>query len=162
MLMDGKLMRRYMSCVALVLACGVVAAAQKGTAESGYYGMDYNGDTWTGEVTAVDNDKREITLTYTKGTKKENFIAVIPDGAFGWMKDLDGDRVLNFLPADKKAKPLAPEERADLGEFMGRLIKVYYIQRERKVDDQKVKINEVVRVKFLKSEKKQKKDDKQP
>lgn len=158
---EWKAMRRVSLALALVLACGVAASAQKGTAESGYYGMNYSGDTWTGEVTAVDNEKREITLTYTKGTKKENFIAVIPSGGYGWMKDLDGDRVLDLLPADKKAKPVPPEEQPDLNEFMGRLIKVYYVHSERKTGDQKVKFNEVVRIKFLKNEKK-KKDDKQP
>jgi hypothetical protein len=137
----------------LTLACCAAAAAQKGTAEPDYYPLNYSGDTWTGEVTAVDNDKRELTLTYAKGKKPETFIAVIPDGGFGWGKDGGGDRVLMFFGENDKANAAAGMEKADLNEFMGRRIKVYYKRKDKKVGDEKVKLNEVFRIKVLKSEK---------
>jgi hypothetical protein len=38
------------------------------------------GDTWTGVLTAADDDTRQITLTYAKGTKTESFIGVLEKG----------------------------------------------------------------------------------
>ena len=67
---------------ALLLAVFVVvtpAIAQHGTAESGYWPMGYNGDTWTGVVTAVDDATREITLAYVGKKKTETFVCTLPD-----------------------------------------------------------------------------------
>ena len=56
----------------LIVFCIANAYAQKGTAEPDYYPMGYNGDTWTGEVTATDDSKREITISFKKKDKEES------------------------------------------------------------------------------------------
>ncbi|MDQ3907032.1 MAG: hypothetical protein M3268_01680 [Acidobacteriota bacterium] len=144
------MIKRTTLILALAAACSLSAAAQKGTAESGYYISGYNGDTWTGEVTAVDNDKRELTLTYVNGKKTQTFVVTVPDGPFGWSKDSSGDRVLLFVAPDKKAKAAqADTERPDLKEFVGHRIKVYYVEKEKKDGDHKIKFNEAIQIKPL-------------
>ena len=75
-------MRWTLMLVVLVLVSGGVTYAQHGTAPTGYYPMGYNGDMWTGAVTAVNDDTREITLSYedTKHKKTETFVGVLEDG----------------------------------------------------------------------------------
>jgi hypothetical protein len=146
----------------LCLLCGwlfilTTVAGQKGTAGPGFYPQGYNGDTWTGEVTAADESKREITLTYTKGNKTEDFVAFVPDGSVGWMKDEQGDRVIAVWKLNQKnsnnnqnngAQP--QPAHLNLPDLLGKRIVVYYIHHEKKVNDQKVVQNEVIRIKLLK------------
>ena len=144
--------------ISLFLAA--VAVAQKGTAGSGFYPMGYVGDTWTGEVTATDEDKREITLMFKKGDKTETFVAFVPNTGVGWMTDEQGDRVIAIYPEDKKNKEKdnksdnkssKPEPaHLNLADLMGRRITVYYMHREKKVNEQKTSYNEVIRIKPLK------------
>ncbi len=144
------MIKRTTLILALAAACSLSAAAQRGTAESGYYISGYFGDTWTGEVTAVDNDRRELTLTYVSGKKTQTFVVTIPDGPFGWSKDSSGGRVLLFALPDKKAKAAqAGDERPDLKEFMGHRIKVYYVEKEKKDNDHKIKFNQAIQIKPL-------------
>lgn len=58
----------------------VPAQAQHGQAEPGYYPIAYIGDTWEGNVTAVDDQAKTITLTYTKGSKNQTFVIKFADG----------------------------------------------------------------------------------
>lgn len=68
---------------ALLLAWLVVlipVQAQHGQAEPGYYPESFIGDTWEGNVTAVDDQGKTITLTYTKGSKSQTFVVKFADG----------------------------------------------------------------------------------
>ena len=49
--------------------------------------MGYGGDTWSGEVTAANNDTREITLTYTNGKKTQTWTGIVPSPYMVKMKD---------------------------------------------------------------------------
>lgn len=57
-------MNRVIVLIACLLFCAGVSVAQKGSAEPDYYPVGYPGDTWTGEVTSIDNDRRTLTLTH--------------------------------------------------------------------------------------------------
>ncbi len=54
--------------------------AQHGNAEPGYYPKAYVGDTWQGNVTAVDDQARTLTLTYAKGSKSQTFTVRLAPG----------------------------------------------------------------------------------
>jgi hypothetical protein len=148
--------------VLVVCLCFVLLTfAQKGTAQPGFYPLNYHGDTWTGEVTAADEDKRELTLTFKKGDKTQTFVAFVPNTGVGWMTDEEGDRVIAIYPQDddkdktedanqtgKKPKP--EPAHLNLQDLMGRKVTVFYISREKKVNEEKVKFNEVIRIKLVK------------
>lgn len=80
-------MKRLIIAFSFSLLLSVVSPAQKGTAEPDYYPMNYSGDTWTGEVTSVDEQTREFILTYTKGQKTKTFVGVLIKGYTTKMKD---------------------------------------------------------------------------
>lgn len=80
-------MKNLIIAFSLLLFFSGVSTAQKGTAEPGYYPMNYSGDTWTGEVTSVDETTREFTLTYTKGQNTKTFVGVLAKGYTTKMKD---------------------------------------------------------------------------
>ena len=88
----------------LMLSAGL-SEAQKGSAEpNDYYPFAYTRDTWTGEVTAFDNDRRTLTLTYIRDKKKvSTFVASVPDAPYEWGRDARKFRVVDF-PFDKEAK----------------------------------------------------------
>ncbi len=96
-------MKRLIITLACLTLFPGVSAAQKGKAESDYYPMGYTGSTWTGEVTAFDNDHRTLTLTHSKGKDTETFVAYIPDSPYEWTRNIRKNRVLDF-PFDKQAK----------------------------------------------------------
>jgi hypothetical protein len=75
-------MRDYIFAVMILFSAATVCVAQHGTAESGYYPMDYGGSTFTGTVTATNNATREVTLSFTnpKNGKTETFIGVLREG----------------------------------------------------------------------------------
>jgi hypothetical protein len=119
----------------LIVFCFANAQAQKGTAESDYYPMGYNGDTWTGEVTATDGNKREITLIYKKKDKEETFVGVLEEGYAVKMKD-GSMHVLKVseIPA-------------------GMRIKVYYMSKTKKdASGVKTKFNQIIKIRFLPKE----------
>jgi hypothetical protein len=105
-----------------------LAHAQHGTAESGYWPMGFNGDTWTGVVSATNDDTREITLTYAKGDKTQTFTGVLQGGYK--VKANDG------TPHDLKVSEIP----------LGTRLKVYYMPREHKVEGRKVKYYEIIRL----------------
>ena len=153
-----------------------VCAAQKGKAEPDYYPLGYPGDTWTGEVTAFDNERRLLTLTYAGGKEVLTFVGSIPDMPYQLTRDGQNFRVLDFpynkgskfqtykyegsgdagsrLPdlsdgMQRRPNPPASNVVSDLGSFMGQKVTVYYTQRERKVNGVKEKYNDVWRVRML-------------
>lgn len=127
-------MKKLVVSIALLFMCTGISMAQHGTAESDYYPTGYNGDTWTGEVTAVNEDTREFTLTYKKGDKEQILIGVLPKGYTAKMKD-------------------GSYQEVKMAALMGLRVKVYYITRTKKANDQKIKTNEVFNIKFLKPSK---------
>jgi hypothetical protein len=116
-----------------LLAIAASARAQHGSAGNGYFPQGYNGDTWTGNVTATDDATRSITLTFTGKNKTETFVGVLKDicckvkMADGTMKDLKVSEI-----------------------SIGRRMIVYYIPSTTKADGKKSTINEIVKVDFLK------------
>ena len=123
-------MKKLLLVALAILTCNGVSVAQKGTAESDYYPMNYAGDTWTGEVTSLNEDTREFTLTYKKKDKEETFVGVLPKGYTH--KTEDGK--------DREVK---------MADLMGMRIKVYYITKTKKVNDQKIKSNEVFKIRIV-------------
>jgi len=150
-----------------------VSFAQKGTAESHWYHMGYSGDTWTGEVTAFDNEQRTLTLTHGSGKNTQTFVASIPDLPYQWRRDARNSRVIDFpydknrpvqiyryvgpgfaaslLPEGAPAEVRVPNPPAsdvinDFAQFKGRKIVVFYIPREREVNGKAMKYNEVWRI----------------
>ena len=108
----------------LFLAASILHA-QHGTAASGYFPLNYAGDTWTGKVTAVNDVTREITLEHKSDKKTETFVGVLQAGYK--VKRRDGSA-------------------ADVNPSMIRLgtrLRVYYMLESRKVSGQKEKYNEI-------------------
>ena len=110
-----------------VLCCQGYALGQYGRAESGYYPVDYNGDTFSGEVVSVDDSTREVSMRYvdTKHGKAENFVGVINEGYTLKLKD-------------GTTHELKPSNLRVGGHF-----KVYYTTETRKVNGKKVKIHTI-------------------
>ena len=94
--------RLFVAFSCLILFAGH-SVAQKGTADSDYYPLGYTGETWTGEVTAFDNERRTLTLTKKKKKNVLTFVASIPDAPYEWRRDASNYRVVDF-PFDKQAK----------------------------------------------------------
>jgi hypothetical protein len=119
----------------LIVFCIANAYAQKGAAEPDYYPMGYNGDTRTGEVTATDDSKREITLSYKKRDKEETFVGVLEEGYAvkmkdGSMRELKGSAIST-----------------------GTRIKAYYITKTKKdASGAKTKFNQIIKIRFLPKE----------
>jgi hypothetical protein len=131
----------------IVLCCFGAAGAQKGTAPGGFYTSDYHGDTWTGEVTAADDAKREMTLTYRKGNKVQEFTCVLPEGVLVKMRqrdDSDGTlyTIMKKDGFDKNGKKF--EQEVYLTKLIGLHVTVFYVEKEEKENGQKVKFNKVV------------------
>lgn len=128
-------MKRAMLVLTFLILCAGVSPAQKGTAEPDYYPMGYSGDTFTGEVTAVNEDTRVFTLTYKKGDKIQSLDCVLPKGYTAKMKD-------------------GRDHEVQMLELVGQRIKVYYMTKTRKdANGVKVKTNEAFKIKYLPKEK---------
>jgi hypothetical protein len=100
------------------------AAAQHGQAEAGYYPAAYVGDTWQGNVTAVDDAARTITLTYTKGSKAQTFVIRFAQGM-----------AVNY--SDGTSKELKPSDIP-----IGSMAFAYYTNYSEKVDGKKNDVHE--------------------
>ena len=71
-------MLKWFSIAVVLLLCGIPSFAQYGTApQGGYFPASYNGDIFTGTVTAAEGD--QLTLTYTKGSKTDTFYRMFGD-----------------------------------------------------------------------------------
>lgn len=169
-------MMRLLLVPAFLLICSGAITAQQGTADPDYYPIGYPGKTWTGAVTAFDNEQR--TLTLTSEDKKSTFVAVIPDAPYERRTDARKFKVIDF-PYDKTAKyqefqymgtgnagnllptgdvgfgkqrrnnPTGSNVIGNFDDFMGRRITVYYTTREREVNGKKEKYNDVWRIRIL-------------
>jgi hypothetical protein len=116
----------------LVLILMPRALAQHGTAPNDYYPPGYSGDTWSGEVTSTNDETREITLTYTKGSKTESFTGVLQQGYKVKLKD----GTSHELKASEVSK--------------GTRLMIFYVPKIRKDGDKKVKYYEIFRLQVLK------------
>ena len=119
--------------LSVCLLLPVLAHAQHGTAESGYWPMGFVGDTWTGVVSTTNEETREITLTFTKGDKTQTFTGVLQDG-------------YKVTPRDGSPHVLKVSEVP-----LGTRLKVYYMPREHKVEGRKVKYYEIIRLVNIKA-----------
>jgi hypothetical protein len=118
----------------LFLSAGV-SIAQQGTAESDYYPQGYSGATWAGEVTSVNEDTREFTLTYKKNDKEQTFVGVLEKGYTVKMKG-------------------GKDYELKMSDLMGMRVKAYYMTSSKKdANGVKVKTNEVFKIRFLPKEK---------
>jgi hypothetical protein len=100
-------------------------AAQRGQAPPGCYPLNYFGTTWSGEITAADDQARTITLTVTKGSKTQTFTGKLSDGFS--VKYTDGT-VKDLQPSD------IPPNAAAMA---------YYIDFTEKVDGKKATVHEI-------------------
>lgn len=70
-------MKKLLVALALLILCAGVPTAQTEKTELHNFPMEYRGDTCTGEVIAVNEDTREITLTCTEGDETRTFVGVL-------------------------------------------------------------------------------------
>ena len=124
---------RYMVLTFCLLLMVESLKAQHGTASNGYFPMGYSGDTWTGEVSALDEAKREITLVYKGKKGDETFVGVLQQGYQVKLKDGKAAELkLGMIP-------------------LGTRLTVYYMTKNRKVDGRKEKFYEIFRMEFPQS-----------
>jgi len=124
-------MRHMVLVACLLLAVAGVLHSQHGTAPNDYFPMGFAGDTWTGEVSAVNDANREITLVYFGKKKTESFVGVLQEGYK--VKRKDGELTelkVSTIPS-------------------GTRMRVYYMAKDRKVDGRKEKFHEIFRIDFL-------------
>lgn len=111
---------------ALTVLC-LPAYAQHNEDPSFYY-PGFHGDTWTGEVSAVNADTREITITNKKGDKTETFTGVVEKGMKVYQNGVPKE--LDFSKIQKGMK-----------------LTLYYIGgAERKENGKKIKYNRIVNI----------------
>ena len=114
--------------LAFLVTCAMapmVGAAQRGEAPPGCYPFNYFGVTWSGAVTAADDQNRTITLTVTKGSKTQSFVGTLADGFS--VKYTDGT-VKDLQPSDIPINAPAI---------------AYYTDYTKKVNGKKVDVHEV-------------------
>src|SRR5215211_204658 len=123
-------MRELLLIIGIIILFSGVVVGQKGTAEPDYYPQNYHGDIWTGIVMAINEDTREFTLSYKKKDKEETFVGVLPKGYTHKMAD-------------------GKDHEITLDSLMGMELRAYYIAKTKTVSDQKIKYNEVFKIKIL-------------
>jgi hypothetical protein len=119
--------------LAVLFLGSVEGNAQHGTAGAGYWPMGYNGDTWTGIVTATDDTTRSVTLTYSSKKKTETFTGVLQEGC------------CKVKMSDGTVQELRPSQLSP-----GRRIMAYYIPKTTKAEGKKTTVNEIFKVDFVK------------
>ena len=124
---------RYMVFAACLFLVAGALYAQHGTAPNGYFPMGYAGDTWTGDVSAVNDANREITLVYNGSKKTETFVGVLQQGYNVKLKD--------GSLAELKVSMIRTGTR----------LRVYYMAKDRKVNGRKEKFYEIFQIDFLPS-----------
>jgi hypothetical protein len=107
---------RTLGALFITLLLATAISAQHGTAKSGYFPARYNGDTWTGVVSTVNETTGEFTLTYTKGDKTQTLIGVPEDG-------------YTVSPKNGPERPLKPSDI-----HVGRTLTVFYMPETKKID----------------------------
>jgi hypothetical protein len=130
---------------AVIIALGLMAVlflgavegkAQHGTAGNGYFPPGYEGDTWTGIVTAADDKTRTVTLTYSSKKKTETFTGVLQEGC------------CKVKMSDFTEQELRPSQLSLT--HPRRTITVYYIPKTTKAEDKKITVNEIFKVIIVK------------
>lgn len=121
-------MAKVILAIGLVLVIGATAHGQHGSAPAGYYPPTYAGDTWTGIVTSVSDQSREITLTYANKDKTETFIGILQAGYKINLKD-------------GSTRELKPSNIP-----IGAHLIVYYTAATKKVDGKKIKTYEIFKL----------------
>ena len=123
-------MKRTLPMLSLFLGLSSLACAQHGSAPPGYYPYCYEGETWTGALSAVDDAKREIALTYVdpKHNRTETFVGVIEGG----------------YTVSRRGGP--PHELKPSELPLRARITVYYCAERKKVDGKKTTVNNVFRI----------------
>jgi hypothetical protein len=118
-------------CFALALAATCPPdVAQHGSAGSGYFPPGYGGDTFSGKVTKVDDETREVTLDYSAaGKKPETFVGPI-----------DKDYTAHWK--DGTVHPLKPSDFP-----IGTQLTVYYMVKQIKGDGKKKTTNTIFQIK---------------
>ncbi len=89
------------------------------------------GDIWTGVLTAIDDDTRQITLTYTNGTKTESFVGALEKGYLAKLSD----------GPECELKP------SNLGK--GTKLTVFYYTDTEKVQGKKVQVHTIFLIKGI-------------
>jgi hypothetical protein len=123
--------RKSLSAFLLILCVSCLSYGQHGTAENGYFPTNDMGDIWTGVLTAVDDDPRQITLTYTNGTKTESFVGALEKGYLA-------------KPSDGPERELKP---SNLGK--GTKLTVFYYTDTEKVQGKKVQVHTIFLIKGI-------------
>jgi hypothetical protein len=118
-------MRKMLLVIGVLFLASGFAQAQHGTAAPGYYSPAYSGDTWTGTVTSVNDQTREIALAYTNKGKTETFTGNLKAGYKVTLKD---GSTTELKPSDIP---------------IGVRLIVYYTLETKKIDGKKVKTNEI-------------------
>jgi len=95
---------------------GLLATAQRGTAQPGYYPPNYSGATWTGHLAASDDPTGQITLRHVSSRGEEIFTGILlPDvgirgkeGALRPSQIALGTRLVAYYIANAKDFNLSP------------------------------------------------------
>jgi hypothetical protein len=96
-----------------IMILPVSLLGQHGSAENGYFPVHYQGDTWTGIVSAIDLATRKVSLVYTHKQKTAVFEGVLANGYRVQTND------------DKEKKQIAA-----MGIAVGTCLRVYYIPEQ--------------------------------
>jgi hypothetical protein len=127
-------MKKLLVALALLILCAGVPMAQTGKSETHYFPLEYRGHTCTGEVTAVNEDNREITLTCTEGDETRTFVGVL------------GKRYKVKIKGGSK-------QEVKVADLPGKRVKVAYLpQSEMDVNGVKVEAHEVLLILILPNE----------
>jgi hypothetical protein len=127
-------MRKLLVALALLILCAGVPMAQTGKSETHYFPLEYRGDTCTGEVTAVNEDTREITLTCMEDDETRTFVGVL------------GKRYKVKIKGGSK-------QEVKVADLPGKRVKVAYLpQSEMNVNGVKVEAHEVLLILILPNE----------
>jgi hypothetical protein len=127
-------MKKLSVALALLILCAAVPMAQTGISETHKFPLEYRAETRTGEVAAVNEDTKEITLTCTEGDETRTFVGVL------------GKRYKVKIKGGSKQEVKA----ADLP---GKRVTVAYLpQSEMDVNGVKVEANEVLLILILSNE----------
>jgi hypothetical protein len=128
------MMKKLLATLALLILCAGVPMAQEEKSESHYFPLEYRGDTCTGEVIAVNEDTREITLTCTKGEESQTFVGVL------------GKRYKVKIKGGSKLE-------LKMADLLGMSVQVAYLpKREMDVNGMKVEAHEVLLILILPNE----------
>lgn len=135
-------MKKLLVAFALLILCAPVPMAQTRESEGHYVPLEYRGHTCTGEVTAVNEDRREITVACTEGDATRTFVGVL------------GKRYKVKIKGGS-------EQEVKVADLPGKRVKVAYLpQSEMDVNGVKVEAHEVLLILILPNEHARREDGK--